>query len=631
MRFKLLYLSCLSLLLTLPKPLLAQLLPDTRLGNENSTVKPNPINNLRQDIEGGARRGTTLFHSFQEFNVNSGQSVYFNAPGITNIFTRVTGSNVSNIFGTLGVNGNGNLFLINPNGIIFGQGARLDLNGAFTATTVENLLFGLQGSIEFSAVNPQPVANNITINFPISFGFGNTNQGINTGEIRVEGTGHNLQPQVSGKLITGRNISQSFLGVSPGQNFNLVGRNITLNGGSIAAEGGQVTIAAIQQGTFVLENPREFNFDRVSFGNVRLEKGSLIDLTAPASSLLGNGSVQIQGETIELLGNSVILSQNQNQSQIPGGSIDVFATKSFSAIGDLTDGRLRSGIYSETSGGLNSGEGASISIQSPNNISLANISLENAAITSNTYSSGEGGNISLKSTNIEFKNATVIRSNTYGIEQAGEISITSDLVTLSPDARISSLTTGTGQGADISIEPFIGPNIQNGDIPQISSESLGSGPKGQVQILVNIFITPEVTPPPVVVEPPPPVVVEPPPPVSLIKPDQAQPVVQIEEEEDIIVSLLTRQSYQEQIETINRSCQPANETEDTSQFGIKDVFPTKKFLEEGGSWQFDIFITTDDRSKKQENWNEVILPNAVITATNGKTYLGLVCATQISD
>ena len=602
MRFKLLYLSCLSLLLTLPKPVLAQLIPDPRFGNENSLVNPNPINNLRQDIEGGAVRGTTLFHSFQEFNVNPGQSVYFNAPGITNIFTRVTGNNVSNIFGTLGVNGNGNLFLINPNGIIFGQGARLDLNGAFTATTVENILFGLQGSIEFSAVNPQPVANNITINFPISFGFGNTNQGINTGEIRVEGTGHNLQPQVSGQLITGRNISQS-LGVSPGQNLNLVGRNITLNGGSIAAEGGKIRIAAIQQGTVVLEKPGEFNFDRVSFGNVRLENGSLIDLTAPASSLLGNGSVEIQGATIELLGNSVILSQAQN---LEGGrSIEVLATENFRAEG-VTDGRLRSGIYSET-GGLNSGEGASISVESPN---------------------------------VSLKNAAAITSNTYGIEQAGEISITSDLVTLSHDARISSLTTGTGQGADISIEPFTGPNIQNGDIPpQISSESLGSGREGKLQIRANIFITPE-PPPPVVVEPPPvvppapppPVVVPPaPPPVSPIERDKVQPVVQIEEEEDIIVSLLTRQSYREQIETINRSCQPANQTEDTSQFGIKDVFPTKKFLEEGGSWQFDIFITTDDRSKKQENWNEVILPNAVITATNGKTYLGLVCATKIGD
>ena len=609
MRFKLLYLSCLSLLLTLPKPVLAQLIPDPRFGNENSLVKPNPINNLRQDIEGGAVRGINLFHSFQEFNVNPGQSVYFNAPGITNIFTRVTGNNVSNIFGTLGVNGNGNLFLINPNGIIFGQGARLDLNGAFTATTVENLLFGPQGSIEFSAVNPQPVANNITINFPISFGFGNTNQGINTGEIRVEGTGHNLQPQVSGQLITGRNISQS-LGVSPGQNLNLVGRNITLNGGSIAAEGGKIRIAAIQQGTVVLEKPGEFNFDRVSFGNVRLENGSLIDLTAPASSLLGNGSVEIQGATIELLGNSVILSQAQN---LEGGrSIEVLATENFRAEG-VTDGRLRSGIYSET-GGLNSGEGASISVESPN---------------------------------VSLKNAAAITSNTYGIEQAGEISITSDLVTLSHDARISSLTTGTGQGADISIEPFTGPNIQNGDIPpQISSESLGSGREGKLQIRANIFITPE-PPPPVVVEPPPvvtppvpppvpPVVTPAPPPVVTpapppIEQDKVQPVVQIEEEEDIIVSLLTRQSYREQIETINRSCQPANQTEDTSQFGIKDVFPTKKFLEEGGSWQFDIFITTDDRSKKQENWNEVILPNAVITATNGKTYLGLVCATKIGD
>ena len=91
----------------------AQITPDSTLGNESPVV--NQLNQLKSLIEGGAVRGENLFHSFQEFNVGNGQSVYFvNPDGVNNILTRVTGANMSQILGTLGVNGNANLFLINP-------------------------------------------------------------------------------------------------------------------------------------------------------------------------------------------------------------------------------------------------------------------------------------------------------------------------------------------------------------------------------------------------------------------------------------------------------------------------------------------------------------------------------------
>ncbi|MEM6404905.1 MAG: filamentous hemagglutinin N-terminal domain-containing protein, partial [Cyanobacteria bacterium P01_D01_bin.116] len=97
----------------------AQLIPDNTLGKENSLV--NTVDSLTNQINGGVIRGSNLFHSFKEFNINNGKSVYFSNPSaIENILTRVTGKNPSEIFGKLGVLGNANLFLINPNGIIFG-------------------------------------------------------------------------------------------------------------------------------------------------------------------------------------------------------------------------------------------------------------------------------------------------------------------------------------------------------------------------------------------------------------------------------------------------------------------------------------------------------------------------------
>jgi filamentous hemagglutinin family protein len=119
------------------KSVKAQLIPDNSLGKESSLVNPSIERDL---IEGGAIRNNNLFHSFQEFNVNPNQKVYFSNPdNITNILTRVTGNNISRIFGTLGINGGANLFLVNPNGIVFSENAFLDISGSFSATTAESI------------------------------------------------------------------------------------------------------------------------------------------------------------------------------------------------------------------------------------------------------------------------------------------------------------------------------------------------------------------------------------------------------------------------------------------------------------------------------------------------------------
>ncbi|AOY83893.1 filamentous hemagglutinin N-terminal domain-containing protein [Moorena producens JHB] len=137
-------------------PVVAELTPDGSLGNEASRVTPNvEVKGALADlIEGGATRGDNLFHSFAEFNVGELQRVYFaNPSGIQTILTRVTGSNLSNILGTLGVDGSANLFLLNPNGIVFGHKARLDVAGSFVASTANSLVFG--DGQEFSATSPE--------------------------------------------------------------------------------------------------------------------------------------------------------------------------------------------------------------------------------------------------------------------------------------------------------------------------------------------------------------------------------------------------------------------------------------------------------------------------------------------
>ena len=134
-----------------PSAVWAQLVPDGSLGVERSVIQK--INELSDRIDGGAARGANLFHSFQEFNVGQGRSVYFANPvQIQNILSRVTGGNASNILGRLGVLGSANLFLINPNGIIFGPNSNLDIQGSFFATTADGIRLGDKGF--FSATEP---------------------------------------------------------------------------------------------------------------------------------------------------------------------------------------------------------------------------------------------------------------------------------------------------------------------------------------------------------------------------------------------------------------------------------------------------------------------------------------------
>ena len=200
-----------------PLAVLGQTIPDSTLGSENSTITPGVHirGNPADLIQGGAIRSHNLFHSFSNFNVQALQRVYFaNPQGIENIISRVTGSNPSNILGLLGVDGNANLFLLNPNGIIFGPDAQLDVAGSFIASTADRFIFP-DGS-EFSATNPQapPL---LTINL-------------------TPGLQYGAQPAA---IVNAGNLA-----VGAGENLTLAGGSVVTTG-SLSAPGGTLSVVAV--------------------------------------------------------------------------------------------------------------------------------------------------------------------------------------------------------------------------------------------------------------------------------------------------------------------------------------------------------------------------------------------------
>lgn len=191
----------------------AQIAPDSTLGAENSVVTPTNIDGLPTErIDGGAVRGTNLFHSFDVFSVPTRSAAYFNNPvNIQNIISRVTGGSVSNIDGLIRANGTANMFLINPNGIIFGRNAELNIGGSFVGSTASSVNFA--GGIQFSATAPQTTPL-LTVSVPIGLQYGGT-----AGSILDQSQANDI----SGELVD--------LQVQPGKTLALVGDDVRMEGG----------------------------------------------------------------------------------------------------------------------------------------------------------------------------------------------------------------------------------------------------------------------------------------------------------------------------------------------------------------------------------------------------------------
>ena len=442
----------------------AQVIPD---GTLPTSVQE--LENMRK-ITGGERVGNNLFHSFKDLSIPEGiEAVFENALDIENIFTRITGNETSFIDGLLQTQGGANFFLINPNGIVFGENARLDVGGSFVATTADTIKFA--DGTSFDARNPNV---SLTISVPIGLGLYGNN-----GSITVEGSGNQItRPQLFAPYLRNRT---SGLSVPSGKTLALIGKGINFNGGVIVSNGGKIELGSVNSGQVGLEENGDsgdwkLGYQEVqAFENINFNQKALID---PSGG--DNSSIRVYGQDITFTDNSILIIQNNETKALGNINLNAF---------DLIKIIDESNIIAETVGEGNT---------SPISISAKNLLLQNSgAISSRTSGLGRGGDINIVvSEKLDVINSTTptspgsIFASSSGTGDSGHISVEAQEIRLSQGSSIATSTLGSGNGGDVSIDANLvelnGQIGENGRPTFIGSVTFGQQGADAGNVLINV-------------------------------------------------------------------------------------------------------------------------------------------------
>src|SRR5450830_1406719 len=247
--------------------------------------------------------------NWQSFNTSSGETVNFLQPSASAIaVNRISGNSATQFYGTL--NANGQVYLINPNGVLFGAGSQINVGG-LVASTLDTGDAGLGGATRrFTGTGSGSIINQGAINSAkggyVAF-VGNTvaNQGaIKAGTVAL-GAGSDVTLSFSGDSLVQLQVNQSTL------------NNLAENGGLINADGGAVwlsagardaVLASVVNNTGII---RARSVEQVG-GTIVLGAGSAGTATnsgtLDAAGVAGGTTGGTTGGTVKVLGGAVTLA-----------------------------------------------------------------------------------------------------------------------------------------------------------------------------------------------------------------------------------------------------------------------------------------------------------------------------------
>jgi filamentous hemagglutinin family protein len=245
--------------------------------------------------------------NWDSFSIGAGEMTRFIQQSSSSaVLNRVTGQNPSQILGAL--QSNGRVFLINPNGIIFGAGAQVNVAGLVASTLYMSDTDFLSGKNKFAAGN---VAGDVI------------NQGVITtpsgGQVfliapNVTNTGIITSPEGEVLLAAGHSVA---LADSSNPSMHVVVSSSTdqaINLGQVIAQGGKVGIygALVNQRGTVNANSAVVGANGKivlkSTGTTLLEAGSV----TTATSIDGGGEIHALGQQVGLMGNAQVDASGQN-------------------------------------------------------------------------------------------------------------------------------------------------------------------------------------------------------------------------------------------------------------------------------------------------------------------------------
>ena len=365
------------------------------------------------EITGGSQAGDNLFHSFAEFSILNGGEVWFNnAPEIQNIISRVTGGSISRIDGLITANGNANLFLLNPNGIVFGSNASLNIGGSFVGSTADRIVFADGSSFNTTPTDNPPL---LTISIPLGVQFGSNPAPI----------------QVQGEDYSPPNPPRTFLQVAPAKTLALIGGKINIQNAVLLAEDGRIELGSVNSNTLV-------NWEESSQGFVLSyeESNNFKDLQLQQSFLdvsgLGGGAIQVQGEQINLIDSGIFA----NTFDLDTGDGITFNGEQL----NITNSILQSTTFSPARG-------------SDINLKADTLTIQGSAaiVSAETRGDGVGGNINIQATVVTLDDLSLVGTQTSGMGNAGDLTIETDTLRVNNGAQALVNTISPGSGGILTI------------------------------------------------------------------------------------------------------------------------------------------------------------------------------------